>query len=123
MKYGQTRTSYLSLTAHWLNESFEYKHRALHCKKIEGSHTGFNICENIKEMLEIWGIDMNRIRVFQRDNAFNMKAGMLMLESSSAPCFIHTLQVIIKHSLHSENNISVLITKARQTIGHFDHSS
>ena len=120
---SKTKTSYLSLTAHWLNESFEYKHRALHCKEIKGSHTGFNIYENIKEMLENWGINMNRIHVFLRDNAFNMKAGMLMLESSSAPCFIHTLQLIIKDSLFTESNISVLIAKARQTVGHFNHSS
>ena len=45
-------TSDIALTAHWLNESFEYNHRTLHCKEIEGSHTGFNICENIKELLE-----------------------------------------------------------------------
>ena len=120
---SKTKTSYLYLTAHWLNESFEYKHRALHCKEIKGSHTGFNICENIKEMLENWGINMNSIHVFLRDNAFNMKAGMLMLESSSAPCFIHTLQLIIKDSLFTESNISVLLAKARQTVGHFNHSS
>ena len=89
---SKTKTSYLSLTAHWLNESFEYKHRALHCKEIEGSHTGFNISENIKKMLENWGISMDRVHVFLRDNAFNMKAGICMLESSSAPCFIHTFQ-------------------------------
>ena len=66
---------------------------------------------------------MDRIHVFLRDNAFNMKAGIYMLESSSAPCFIHTLQLIIKDSLFSENNISVLITKARQTVGNFNHFS
>ena len=91
--------------------------------EIKGSHTGFNICENIKEMLEIWGINMNRIHLFLRDNTFNMKAAMLMLESSSAPCFIHTLQLIIKDSLFTESNISVLIAKARQTVGHFNHCS
>ena len=52
-----------------------------------------------------------------------MKAGIRMLESSSTPCFIHKLQLIIKDSLFSENNISVLIAKARQTVGHFNHSS
>ena len=46
-----------------------------------------------------------------------------MLESSSAPFFIHTLQLIIKDSLFSENKISVLIAKARQAVGHFNHSS
>ena len=101
-------------------ESFKYKHRALHCKEIEGSHTGFNICENI--MLESWGINVNRILVFLRDNAFNMKAGMLMLESSLATCFIHTLKLIIKDSLSPESKISVLIAKAL-TIGHFNQFS
>ena len=48
---------------------------------------------------------------------------MLFLESSSAPCFFHTLQMIIKNSLFSKNEISVLIAKARQTFGHFNHSS
>ena len=111
---SKTKTSYLSLTAHWLNESFEYKHRALHCKEIESSHTGFNISDNKKEMLEIWGISIDRIDVFLRESAFNMKAGMCMLESSLAPCFIRTLQLMIKGSLFLEKNINVLIAKASQ---------
>ena len=73
-------------------------------------------------MFENWGINMNRIHVFLRDIAFNTKAGMLMLESSSASSFIHTLQLLIKNSLFSESNISVIIAKARQTIGYFKHS-
>ena len=48
---------------------------------------------------------------------------MLFLESSLALCFIHTLQLEIKSLLFSENNISVLIAKARQTVGHLNHSS
>ena len=79
-----------------LDKSFEYKHRALHCKEIEGSHTGFNISDNIKKVLENWGIPMDRIHVLLRDNAFNMKAGICMLESSTAFCFIHTLHLMFK---------------------------
>ena len=74
-------------------------------------------------MLENRYINMNRIHVFLRDNAFKMKASMLMLKSFSSPCFIHTLQLIIKNSLFSEKVVSVLIAKARQTINHFNHSS
>ena len=93
---SRTKTSYHFLTAHWLNKSFEYKHQALHCKEIKGSQTGFNISENIKEMLENLGILMDRIHVFLHGNAF--KGGICMLESSSAPCFIYTFQLIIKNS-------------------------
>ena len=74
-------------------------------------------------MLENWGISMDRVHVFLRDNAFNMKAGICMLESSLAPCFIHTLHLINKDSLFLENKISVLVAKACQAVGHFNHSS
>ena len=33
----------LSFRAQYLDESFEYKHRDLHCKKTRGPHIGFNI--------------------------------------------------------------------------------
>ena len=66
---------------------------------------------------------MSRVHVFLRDNAFDMKAGIVLLDSSSATCFIHTIQLIIKDSRFSKINISVLIAKARQTVGHFNHSS
>ena len=54
---------------------------------------------------------MDCIHVFLLDNAFNSKAGIWLLESSSAPYFIHTLQLITKDSLFLENKISVLIAK------------
>ena len=60
---------------------------------------------------------------FLRDNAFNMKAGMLFIESSLAPCFIQMLQLIIKGSLILENSIIVLIAQARQIVDHLNHSS
>ena len=63
-------------------------------------------------MLENWSIPMDRIHILLRNNAFNMKAGICMLESSTAPCFIYTFQLINKDSLFSENIISVLIAKA-----------
>ena len=58
---------------------------------------------------------------FLRDNAFNMKAGMLFIESSLAPCFIQMLQLIIKGSLILENSIIVLIAQARQIVDHLNH--
>ena len=58
-----------------------------------------------------------------RDNAFNMKASVLFLESFLVSCFIYALQMITKSSLISGNNIKVLIAKARQTVGHCNHLS
>ena len=61
---------------------------------------------------------MNRVHVFLRDNAFDMKAGIVLLDSSSATCFIHTIQLMIKDSLFSENKISVITI-----VSNFNHSS
>ena len=52
-----------------------------------------------------------------------MTAGTCMLKSSLAPCFIHTLQIKVKDSLFSENNISVLIANVLQTVRLFNHST
>ena len=42
---------------------------------------------------------MDRIHVLLRDNAFNMKDSICMLESSASFCFIHTLELIFKDLL------------------------
>ena len=42
------------LDSAFFKESFEYKHRALHCKEKEISHNGVSIFKNIKMMLENW---------------------------------------------------------------------
>ena len=54
MTYGQNQRQrhHIFLESAMVKQSFEYKYRPLPCKDIEGSHTGFDICENIKEILE-----------------------------------------------------------------------
>ena len=74
-------------------------------------------------MLENWGVITNREHDFLHNGAFNMEVGMLMLEPFSALFFIHTLQLMIKDWLFSENIISLLIAKPRQTTDQFNHSS
>ena len=120
---SKTNTSYLSLTAHWLNESFVYIHRVLHCREIEGRHTGLNISANIKDMLQNWRINHNQVHLIVRDNAYNMRLGMVLSNIASIPCFIHTLQLIIKDSLFADKDVEVLLSKARKIVGHFSHSS
>ena len=70
----------------------------------------------MKEMLENWNIYMDCVHVFVRDNAYNIKLGESLLQSTSVPCFIHTIQFIIKYSLFEANNIKVLLAKALKTV-------
>ena len=80
-----TNESYISLTAHWLNENFEFKHRVLHCREMEGEHTGQNICNYIKDMLSNWNITLDRVHIFLRDNARNIKRTISFLTPCQYP--------------------------------------
>ena len=63
-KNSKTNESYISLTAHWLNENFEFKHCVLHCREMEGEHNGLNICNYIKDILSDWDITLVRVHIF-----------------------------------------------------------
>ena len=122
-KNSRTNVSYIFLTAHWLNENFDYKHRVLHCREMEGDHTGQNICNYIQDMLSNLMITLNRVHVFLQDNARKIKLVISLLKSSSVPCFIHTLQLVIKDSLFVDDRRKLLLAKAQITVCHFSHSS
>ena len=123
MKISRTNESYISLTAHWLNENFEFKHCVLHCREIEGEHTGRNNCNYIQDTLSNWDTTLDRVNVFLRDNARNIKKVISLLKTSSVPCFIHKLQLVINDSLFEDNHIKLLLVKMRKFVCHFSYSS
>ena len=48
--------SLLSITAHWLTDSFKPQSAVLHAQSFSGAHTGKMICGRYVQMLEGWGI-------------------------------------------------------------------
>ena len=60
---------------------------------------------------------------FFRDNKRNIKKAISLLKTSSVPCFIHTLQLLIKDSLFEDNRIKLLLAKIRKLVCHFSHFS
>ena len=60
---------------------------------------------------------------FLRDNATNIKRAISLLNTSSVPCFIHTLQLVIKDSLFEDDRMKLLLAKVRKLVCHFSHSS
>ena len=61
--------SLLSLTAHWLTESFEKKYAMLHAQSLPGSHTGALLASKYEEMLKEWDIiSKEKIHLFLVDN-------------------------------------------------------
>ena len=79
--------SLLSLTAHWISESFEKSSAVLNLTVLEGSHTGSYICDRFDYMLSTWRIDKENVHVVLRDNTSNMVRAMKDAGLCSYGCF------------------------------------
>ena len=55
--------SLISMTAHWVNESFNRLSAVLHAQKIEGSHSCIAICHMLEAVLDTWNISKERIHL------------------------------------------------------------
>ena len=62
---------FISLTAHWVSNEFEFKYLYLYSQALPGSHTAQNIAIQMKKMLENWEISSEKIHAVLRDNAVN----------------------------------------------------
>ena len=64
--------SLLSLTAHWITDSFERKSAVLHVLPLEGSHMGEHLAEKYLEMLADWEIRLDQVHLVLCNNAAKM---------------------------------------------------
>ena len=87
--------SLLSLTAHWISDTFQRTNVMLNASRIDGSHTGAYIAQKIKEILESWFISTYRVHVILRDNGSNMVRAMKDANLPDLGCFAHTLQLVV----------------------------
>ena len=55
--------SLLSLTAHWLTDSFTKKTAVLHTQLLEESHTGTYLAEKLTQMLASWKISSDKVHL------------------------------------------------------------
>jgi hypothetical protein len=58
--------SFISFTAHWIDDDFENSHAVLNCKYFPGSHTGARIQYVIGEMLTQMGIAKEKVHLLVR---------------------------------------------------------
>lgn len=114
--------SLLSLTAHWMDESFVPHSAILNTTNFRGSHTSDAIAAALKEMLDKWQIPLSKVHVILRDNASNMRKAMNSMGVRSLGCFAHTMQLVVNEGLLSQRTVSDAVASGRQIVGHFKHS-
>lgn len=116
--------SFISWTAHWINEDFKFVDALLNVTHFPGSHTGERIGELLNSLLKKWKLEKNNVHLVISDNAANMVKGITKDGGfTSASCFIHTLQLVINNALISQRSVTDMLSVSRKIVGHFKHSS
>ena len=121
-----TNQSLISLTAHWLEDSFVRKSAVLHVKHLDGSHSGEKICESMhmESMIEYWKITKEQIiHLVLTDNGSNMKKAIKDANLSGFGCFAHSLQLVVNDGVMSQRVVIDVLAVARSIVGHFKRST
>ena len=109
----------LSLTAHWLTESFERMSAVLNVLPLDESHTGQYLAKKYEEMLASWKIPLNEVHLVLRDNAANMVKAMRDSALPSFGCFAHSLQLVVNDEVLAQQAVLDLLATCRKIVGHF----
>lgn len=91
----------------------------LGCIQFPTAHTAANISSKIQQICKEWGIT-NKVAAVVIDNAPNMVAAIRQSHFRYIPCFAHTLNLIVQHSIQKIGNV---IEKCKNIVQFFKHSS
>ena len=104
--------SLLSVTLHIITHDLTRKVAILRAMPSNYSHTAEALKADIKNVLMAWGL--KDPVVILRDSAANISKALEDMDG--VPCFIHTLQLVIKHSVLKQKQVSNVITKSRNLV-------
>ena len=69
--WSTKKRSFLGVTCHWINDSFERESCALACDRFQGSHTFDKIAEKLQFWHDMYGLSPEKISKTVTDNASN----------------------------------------------------
>ena len=114
--------SYMSVTAHFVDDEFQLRSALLDTKEFLGAHTGVNIAAELEAVLDEWGLSASNIAAVVTDNGSNIIRAISDLEWPSITCFSHTLQLAVIEGTTSTSEICKALGRCRKLAGHFHHS-
>lgn len=116
-----TGEPYLSLTVHYI-DNWALKTHCLRTVFMPESHTGDNICNLLKDVLNEYGCDLSNVVSFTTDSGANMVKACRDMGVTRLPCFGHVLHNAITNSLVQHQSLNNLLKECRAIIGAFSHS-
>lgn len=114
---------YLSLTVHYLDETFVWQHLCIEVAPFpEVSHTAAHICSFVTNLLAEWQL-VEKVVAIVRDNGRNVTAALEQSAFCHTACLAHTLQLVLKDGVFSNKIVVNLLSQCRRLVGHFKHSA
>ncbi|XP_030640801.1 zinc finger BED domain-containing protein 4-like [Chanos chanos] len=120
--WSSTTESLMSLTCHFIDNSWKRNQVVLNTKAMHGSHTDQYIREIFLGMLDDWGIGQNRVMLVLRDNGANMVKGMKLVDLPDLSCTAHLLQLVVNDGLMSQRAVIDITAMLKKCATHFHHS-
>lgn len=115
--------SYVTATAHWINDEWEMLNNVLKTKALKVSHTAENVGECIQEILDVFGIERGSVISITTDNATNyVNAVERHLQKVNIPCVAHTINLAVRKGL-GVRAIEIPINRLKMAASHFSKSS
>ena len=98
------------------------KSHLIETKEFAEAHTGVMISEALEQVFTEWNLDDNRLVVATTDNGSNVTHSMQSLGWPRISCFSHTLQLAVDKVINL-SRVSKAVTRCKQLVSHFNHSS
>jgi len=124
---SMAQNSYISLTAHIINNQWLSKSFTLTTQKMDERHTAVNLAQKLTCIFDDWEIN-GKVSTVITDNAKNVVNAIKLLpltidnENMDVTCAAHSLQLAISTALKYET-FSELIKLCSALVGHFKHSN
>ena len=111
--WSEHHHGYLGYNAHYITQDWRRIIFNLGCTPFDESHTGENIYNKLRSVLQEWKI-YEKTGLCVRDNAANMKAAFNGQNLESIGCLNHSLQLVIKGNVYTLTSVETVIGKCRK---------
>ena len=124
---SKANDGYTTFTSHFIDDSWSIKTSVLSTRSEKKSHSAVNLAAEMTKCLEEYDL-IQKVSAVVTDNAKNVTNSVAIAEAQDEvegghPCFAHTLNLVVKHSLEDDKATNRMIGKAKAIVHYFRSST
>jgi hypothetical protein len=119
---SRTTEGYITVTCHFIGESWQMVSFVLETFNLCVNHTAENIAAELVRIADEWNIT-EKVVAIVTDNAANMVVAIRITRWKHIPCFAHTLNLIVQGALSAAKETADLKKKCKDMVTFFHQST